>query len=404
MQKIAQETGLGTLVTLTGGSATTLIDTSSVLTGPYSAQRFAKGSPVRYTTLNGAASSECTAVSDYNPATGTITLSPATTASKAADKAIIWSGIDHPDRVTEAIDRGLTRHCFHWVPVPLTDVPDGDMGDSGVTLWGTAVDCTTTKVSMAWPMSFGQRYMFTNLSGANGYQPSAAIPCQEGDGWKLDVLVYVVSGTAVLSAYDQTNSAAITLNGDGGSYAGTGWKRLRNTFSVPSGCETLTIRLGGTGATDDVYWTSVVAHPLNRRRFTLPSRVTRDPGEVLIRRGEEYEDMRLLSYGSGASIAQSPVGLAVELPTAAGDPVYVEVAEPYDALATDAATTDCAEELAVIAGIYELYKLLARQKRTIQTVSGYVTNSDMKVLMNDALVDLKSKQASFGAESKRVYR
>jgi len=407
MQKMAQETGLGTLVTATSGSTTTLVDTTSVLTGPYSAQRFGRGWPVRYTTLNSAASTESSAVSSYDPSIGTITLSPATTASKAADVAQIWSGIDHIARVTEAIDRGLTRHCFRWVPIPLTDIPDGDMGDSGVTLWGTVSNAATTKVTQAWPVSFGQRYMFVNNSAANGYQPSAAIPCQAGDSWILDLLVYVASGTASIVAYDNTNAASITLSGDGSSYSGTGWKRLHNQFTIPTGCETWTLRLGGAELTADTYWTDVAAYPKNRRRFTLPARVLRKRvAAVLIRSGEEYEDFRLKPYVTGGrevSVQQSPVGITVELSSGSGDPPYVEELRPYEALSTDAATTECPEDLAVASSIYELYRPLAAQHRIIESKSGYVTDSEMQKRVMDAMQRMKSYQTE-AAESKVVYR
>ena len=408
MEAMARETGLGTLITATSGSTTTLVDTTLGLTGPYSATRFSRGWPIKYTLLAGAASVECSAVSDYNPATGTITQSPATTGVVASDKAIIWSAIDHADRVTEAIDRGLKKHCFHWVPLPLTDIPDGDMGELLLTLWGTASNATVTKVSQTWPTSFGHRYMFVNNSAANGYQPSAAIPCQEGDEWTLDVLVYVVSGTAALSAYDNSNSAAITLVGeDGSTYSGTGWKRLYNEFTIPTDCETWTLRLGGTEATADTYWMDAVARPKKRRRFTLPARVLRNRvGDVLIRRGQEYEDFRLKPYvtnGREVNIQQSPVGITVDLSTGVADPPYVEELRSYEALATDAATTECAEDLAVWSSIFELYKPLAAQHRTFESKSGYVTDSEMQKRKADALQTMKGHQAQ-AAKSKVVFR
>lgn len=404
MQRLAQETGLGTLVTLTGGSTTTMVDTTSVLTGPYSAQRFARGTPVRYTTLAGAASAESSAVDSYAPLpTGTIGLLPATTASVADDAAQIWTGIDHVNRVLEAIDRGLTRHCFHWVPIPLTDVPDGDMGDSAYAHW-TASASTVTKVSQAWPASIGQRYLRVLNAG---YAASDAIKVQAGDQWLIDVLVYVAVGAANLVVYDGSNAAAITLNGDSGTYSGTGWKRLNNTFTIPSGCETITIRLGSTGANDDTYWTHVIAGPQMRRRFTLPARITSKQrlGEVLVRCGEEYEDFYFDKYVTGgrtAGLMQSPVGMVVDV--SGGGVPYIEEVRAYEALASDAATTECAEDLAVSAGKFEFYKYLAALKRTVESKSGYITASDMKVLANDALAELKGRQASLGAESKEVWR
>jgi len=404
-QAIAEETGLGFLVTATDGSTTTLISSAAALTGPMSSQRFGRGSPIRFSTLAGAASTETTFVDSYAPNTGTITLSPAVTAVVADDIAEIWAkDFSTVDRIDEAIDRGLQRHCLHWVPIPLTDVPDGDMGDSAITDLWTASVSTVTKVSMSWPGSIGQRYLRVLNAG---YAASNAIPCQAGDVWPIDALVYVAVGTGTLTVYDDTNAAAITLSGDGGSYTGTGWKRLSNTFTVPSGCETLSIRLGSTGATDDTYWTSVVAHPQDRRRFTLPARVLRKRvGDVLVRRGEEYEDFRLEPYVTGGrevEIGESPVGITVQLSSASSDPVYVEELRPYEALTTDTATTECADELAIKAGIYEVYKGLAKGDRTRETKSGYLTASDVEELRQDSLRDLKGIQY-LSADDRTVYR
>ena len=45
-----------------------------------------------------------------------------------------------------------------------------------------------------------------------------------------------------------------------------------DTFTIPSGCETMEFRLAGTaGTTDDVYWGPIVAFPAARSIFNLPS-------------------------------------------------------------------------------------------------------------------------------------
>ena len=409
-QAIAEETGLGFLATATAaGSTTTFIAADVMLAGPMSAQRFGRGSAVRFSTLGGAASTEGSFVDLYTPSTGTLTLSPAvSTATHDDDVAEIWSSLLLTvDRIDEAIDRALTRHCFHWVPIPLTFVKDGDCGDSGVTLWGTASNATATKVAMPWPGTIGQRYLRVANSGAGGYLPSANIMVQAGDVWPLDVLVYVNVGVATLSVYDNSNAAAITLSGDGGSYSGTGWKRLTNTFTIPSGCKSIAVRCGGVGATADTYWASVIAYPQDTRRFPLPARCApKRLGYALKRRGEEVEDFYFAEYTTGWSAIQGGgEGLVVQLPTAAGtgDPRYIEELQHYDALATDAATTNCPDELAIKAGIYEVYKGMARDKPTQETKSGYLTASDIKQNALDALRDMKGVQHLL-ADDRTVYR
>ena len=405
-QAIAKQTGLGTLVTLTGGSTTTLIDTTSVLTGAYSATRFARGWPVRYSTLAGAASTEGSTVSDYNPATGTVTLTPATTASVAADKAEIWRDVDSVTRVDEAIDRALTRNCWRWVPIPLTSVPDGDMGEAAITGFWTASVSTVTKVAQAWPGAWGRRYLRVLNAG---YAYSNAIAVQAGDEWRIDVLVAATTGTATLVVYDNTNAAAITLSGDGGSYTGTGWKRLENTFTIPTSCETITLRLGSTAATDDSYWTNVIAYKKGQTEFVLPARIAsiEEVGDSFYRTGEEYEDFQrqpYVQYGRSIGLIQGPTGVIVRLDSAMGDPVYVEELCNYDALTTDALTTNCPDNLAIHSSIYQLYSQMAQPDPTQQTKSGYITDSDVARLRDEAKKDMNAYQRIQGATSRKIFR
>jgi hypothetical protein len=408
-EKVGKETGLATLVTATSGTTTTIVDSTSVLTGAYSASRWPRGTAIRMSVLNGAASTEGSTIDHYDPKTGTVTLANTlTTAVDPADTAEIWERVDSVSRIDEAIDRALTRHCYQWVNVPLTKVPDGDMGDSGVTHWTASVS-TVTKVSMPWPFSWGKRYLRVLNAG---YAASDAIPAQAGDVWRLDVLGYVLTGEGTVVVRDNTNSAAITLSGDAGSYTGTGWKRFKYTFTIPTGCEAISLRLGSTGATDDSYWTSVVAHQVNERRFTLPRRIPKweDVGECIVRVGDKVEEFASQIYALGGrhlNLQDSPAGVVVELNTAmgTGDPVYVEEASTYDALATDAATTECDENLAVAAITYEVYKGMSRKTGSTQeSKSGYVTPSEDESLMKKSLQTLKGWQLTAGAGDRKVHR
>jgi hypothetical protein len=289
------------------------------------------------------------------------------------------------------------------VPIPLTKVQDGDMGDSAITSLWTASVSTVSKVVMPWPGTIGQRYLRVLNAG---YAASNAMPCQAGDQWRIDALVYVLTGTGTLVVRDNTNAANITLSGDGGSYTGTGWKRLDNTFTIPTGCETITVRLGSTGATDDSYWTSIIAYQQNERRFLLPARCTpKRLGRMLRRTGTEYEDFHFHESGHPWSVQGGGAGEVVELNNAAGtgDPPYIEELRPYEALTTDAAITECPDELAIKASIYETYKQMARPAPTQETKSGYLTVSDIKQNALDALRDMKGVQ-HLSADDRTVYR
>ena len=414
-QNIAKETGLGMLVTTdTAGSTTTLIDSTSTLTGAYSATRFPRGAVVRFSTLGGAAlSTEGSTVDSYNPATGTVTLLPAvSTATHSGDKAEIWRDIDSPSRVDEAIDRALTRNCWRWVPMPLTEVPDGDMGELGVAHWAaTAVDATPTKLTQTWPTAWGQRVLLVTNSGVNGYAQSDTIAVQAGDEWCIDVLAAVLAGAGVtLAVRDYYGAADITLSGDGGSYTGTGWKRLTNTFTIPTGCEVITIRLGSPTVIGSTYWTNVIAYQKDRREFTLPARISsiEEIGDSFYRSGEEYEDFHrepYVQYGRSLKLIEGPTGIIVRLDTPIGDdPVYLECLGNYDALATDAATTESPDDLALWSSIYQLYSHLAQSQPSRETKSGYITGSDFVRLRDEAQNKMNAYQRSLGATSRKVNR
>jgi hypothetical protein len=58
-------------------------------------------------------------------------------------------------------------------------------------------------------------------------------------------------GTAYLALYDVTNAVLI---GSSVSHAGEQWAIIERTDNIPAGCETLEVRIGGTGASDETYW------------------------------------------------------------------------------------------------------------------------------------------------------
>lgn len=407
-----QETGLATLgVATAAGSTTTVV--ASGLAGAYSASRWSRGTAIRFSTLNSvAATTNCT-LDFYTPATGTLTVSPAITATKSADVFEVWDAVKTVDEVDQAIDDALTMHCFRWVPVPLTKVTDGDMGDTAVTsLWtASAAGITPTKVNVAFPDKVGRRYLRTLHTIATKYVYSATMNAVPGDVWRLSALVRAVVGTAILSAYDVTNSADITLSGDGGSYAGRAWAHLDNTFTVPATCKQIRIHVGGTGATDDIYWTNIIAYQQDETQFVLPMRIANEKkiGHVLYRTGDDVEDFRFEPYCESdrhAGISAEMGGVVVRLSHApgTGSPVYVEEKCTYDALSGDTSTTDCDPELVLACATYRLMKRLANKGYSLPTPQGYLAPSEWQQRRDEALREMQGKQASLGAQSKTVFR
>lgn len=415
-QKLAEETGLGILGTASGNGTTTTVIDGTNLAGPHSATRWPRGTAIRFSTLNSVAATTNTYVDSYAPATGTITLSPAITATKTADVFEIWSAVETVDRVDEAIDRALTRHCFRWVPVPLTKVTDGDMGDSAVTnLWTQGATCTPTKVASSFPNGLSFRSLCTTNTGAAGYVYSNTMQCVPDDTWRVSILVRTTTSADVadFAAYDVTNSTEITLDGggDGNTYAGREWKVLDNTFTVPSTCYEWRLHLGGQGAADVCYWTHIIANPVHERQFMLPARILADSrvGDVMYRLGDEVDHFRFAPYaqaGNHVSIQKESYGVMVRLdrPMGTGNPVYVEELAAYEALSADTSTTECPEELALVAIEYETYKHLAGKTFALSTPQGYLTPSEWRLRRDEALRRMQRKQLVYGAASKVVFR
>ena len=407
-----QETGFATLGIATAtGSTTTVIDATR-LKGAYSASRWSRGTAMRITSITGGtvASAQNTSLDQYAPATGTITVLPVISAPVAGDTFEVWTAVDSVDEVDDAINRGLTRRCFFgWVPIPLTKVPDGDCGDTAVTsLWtASAAGITPTKVNVALPDKIGRRWLRTLHTIASKYVYSATMNAVGGDVWRLSVLCKPVVGTAILVAYDVTNSAAITLSGDGGSYAGNAPKHLDNTFTIPATCKQIRIHVGGTGATDDIYWSNIIAYQQDETQFVLPRRIAKKRiGDTYYRSGDDYEDFQFRSYcesGRHVSLLGGMGGWDVQLSTApgTGDPVYVEEMCSYDSLSSDTDSTECDEELALASIKYELLKGLANKGYALPTPQGYLAPSEMRLRRDEALREMISKQPSL---SKTVFR
>jgi len=407
-----QETGLATLGIATAAGTTTTVVDGTRLAGAYSASRWSRGTAIRFSTLNSAAATTNTSVDSYAPATGTITVLPAITATKTSDVFEIWSAVDSVDEVDDAIDDALTMHCFRWVPVPLTKVTDGDMGDSGITNWtASGAGAVPTKNNMAFPYGLARRYLQVVTAATTDYVYSAAINVIGGDIWRISALTAALVKTAALSVYDVTNSANITLTGDGGSWAGRGWKHLDNTFTIPATCESIRIHLGASETLATVNWTNIIAYQQDETQFVLPMRIANEKkiGNVLYRSGDDVEDFCFEPYcesGRHAGISAEMGGVVVRLSHApgTGSPVYVEEKCTYDALSGDTSTTDCDPELVLACATYRLMKRLANKGYALPTPQGYLAPSAWRLRRDEALREMQSKQASLGAQSKTVFR
>ena len=151
----------------------------------------------------------------------------------------------------------------------LTLVVDGDMESSATTSW-TASNATHTKVTTSGYVSAGLRASRVANTSANGYIKSTAIPVAANDVYAVRADLRCASGTGHLQAYDETNAAEI----DSENTDLQDWRYLDFTFTIPSGCKSITIRLKGAEASADAYWDNVSLRNVNAWRFALPSWIT----------------------------------------------------------------------------------------------------------------------------------
>lgn len=208
----------------------------------------------------------------YTPSTSTLTwnraMSNATTSTMTYG---VYLGVP-PTR--QGLNRGLDdyindvlRQLRYRDYALLTLVTDGDMETSGVTNW-TASNSTLTKSTTAGYVFQGKQALRVQNSAANGYARSALVSVTETQNFCCVADVRVVTGTATLRLYDETNGAAIDSVTTSELRRGYLW--IDNT-TIPSGCKQVSVRLIGTGASDDIYWDNVSLRNTNATEMDLPS-------------------------------------------------------------------------------------------------------------------------------------
>lgn len=290
IKQLAAETGLGFVIPSYTGTTTTLTLTNSYLEGPFSGAKFQIGSPIIVTSSTGLG--DMTYVKSYVPSTGVITVSPAiTTGSTDAVLFFPDSGIDHPNRIMEAINRALQNRIFRWQKVPLTFVDDGDMLSSATSSWTTsdATHAPLTKLALSGESVLDRRALVATGDGSvssNWTVTSASVDVPlnsvvTGYQWQFMTALAVPVGTATatLTVRDVTNSADITTYTIVGSasqtFATTSVKPLvmMGVFNVPATCKQIAFRVTMSAASSTLQWYPMIAFPTTAMSYALPQRV-----------------------------------------------------------------------------------------------------------------------------------
>lgn len=299
----------------------------------------------------------------YAPSTGVFGISPAwSTGMAAADTFDLYLKGLRIAQIKTAINTAL-RQLWYVTIYPLSLVTDADMETSGVTNWA-ATSAASSKVSTAGNLLRGNQSLRVLNSGANGYAQSATMSITKDDSFYVEAYCRAAVGTGTLIAYDITNSANI----DTASWDEIGWGKVYLTFSAPSTCEQIAIRLQGTGASDDIYWDDVNLLRVGTREILLPDWITH-PSQVrhLLTdvagrdRWDESHYIRTSHYRIIRDESNTLNPLKLSLEWSLGAPLWIEANRTYAELSADTGTTTCNRELIECAATVELLdKLINR--------------------------------------------
>ena len=178
-------------------------------------------------------------------------------------------GALHPDEFNSCITRAQKRVLFD-VQVPLCGpVTDGDMDANNTTSWTNTSLSTMEKVTTAQYVWSGFRSLHTVSASSAGYAKSVSIRVFANTTFFASCVVRVISGTASLLVYDETNSANVNTAVTSGE---SGWARLWVYGNVPTGCESVHLRLGCTEAAE-LYWNHALLYTSDRKQYPAPSYV-----------------------------------------------------------------------------------------------------------------------------------
>jgi len=270
ISRFGRDTGLVKYGTATGGGTTTIVDTTSLKSSQFNADNFSTGWARISYDAGGAAAAPETEIRDisaaFAPSTGTVTTTAFSAAVASGDKYELW-GFVHPQTVLDTIDQVLTQDCYIPDWTLLTEVPDGDMEQSGTTDW-TNSNATLSKAT-AEPQMWGRRYLNVLTTAAGGYATLATnIRVVPGRRYHFSTLVRcaTASTTASLVIYDISNSAAISTK----TTTSTVNVRLRTDFTAPVGCNFINIRAGSDEDAKNTCWAQMCLFSPESRDLPLP--------------------------------------------------------------------------------------------------------------------------------------
>lgn len=281
---------LGRRGTATTGGITSITD--DVRFGGHSgAMGMSIGDAVMITGGSGAPAEEFSRISNLPlVTTGVITLDPALTAAVANTDTFetLFRPLNFESRqhnIHDAIDRALNVDLFEKLDVPFTLVTDGDMlktGDPDSVSGGGSWDIGSlgALVKRAVDFPHASRALRTTNNATNEFAASVSISVIPAESYYFEVACRATAATmtARLDLRDVSNSADIDLENDNSTDQAP--VILRNTVTMPAGCEVVQVRLGGDESNAAIDWYYVILHKTDAREFTVADRaeLTSDTG------------------------------------------------------------------------------------------------------------------------------
>lgn len=188
----------------------------------------------------------------------------------------IWAhGVD-PDDADRARDKALTKICSQWAMIPLSEVPNADYELAlAASNWNGENNATLAIATLSFPTEFARNSLtVTSTAGVDEYAESASMYVQPSEDFYLYVPVSArATTTAEVIVQDITNTAEISLSGTA-TATGRGFTGIEVTFTAPSGCFEITVRLNNqTGSGSISEWGPVNLHRRTQHRIDLPARV-----------------------------------------------------------------------------------------------------------------------------------
>lgn len=184
----------------------------------------------------------------------------------------------HPEETFRILRDDVLHNFSIPVMAPLMAFADADTQDSGTSSYSLSGAGAISKVSTAANVYNGRQSLFFNAGTAGEILSTPAVRVQAGQQYFASVIIRVdAGGPFYFGIYDSTNSNEIKDNGDTGttdrlSTSHEGWMSLQRTFTPPTGCEEIVLRVIGTADSDDAYIQSFSGpFKATDRLFNLPS-------------------------------------------------------------------------------------------------------------------------------------